>query len=106
MTLTTFAMCAHSAGITVEKDWEGFGPSSKYSQPGTVSLEMWFYSAGLATAEAMLVMSSSSVREKYHCVYPSDSTGNVITLQTSKALQSSVIWHIVLKLVASLACMQ
>jgi len=42
MTLTTFAMCAHSAGITVEKDREGFGPSSKHSQPGTVSLEMWF----------------------------------------------------------------
>ena len=42
MTLTTFAMCAHSAGITAEKDWEGFGLSSKYSQPGTVSLEMWF----------------------------------------------------------------
>ena len=42
MTLATFAMCAHSAGITVEKDWEGLGPSSKHSQPGTVSLEMWF----------------------------------------------------------------
>ena len=42
MTLATFAMCAHSAGITVEKDWKGFGLSSKYSQPGTVSLEVWF----------------------------------------------------------------
>jgi len=39
MTLATFAMCA---GITVVKDWEGLGPSSKHSQPGTVSLEMWF----------------------------------------------------------------
>jgi len=43
MTLATFGMCAHSAGIAVEKDWEGFlGPSSKHSQPGTVILEMWF----------------------------------------------------------------
>jgi len=26
MTLTAFAMCAYSAGITVEKDLKGFGP--------------------------------------------------------------------------------
>jgi len=32
MTLATFAMCAHSAGITVEKDRKDFGLSSKYSQ--------------------------------------------------------------------------
>jgi len=35
-------LCAHNAGIAVEKDRKGFGPSSKHSQPGTVSLEMWF----------------------------------------------------------------
>jgi len=35
MTLTTFAMCAHSAGITVEKDWEGFG-----LQASTANLEL------------------------------------------------------------------
>jgi len=42
MTLATFAMSAHSAGIAVEKDRKGFGLSSKHSQPGTVSLEMWY----------------------------------------------------------------
>jgi len=36
MTLAIFAMCAHSAGITVDKDRKGFGLSSKYSQPGEV----------------------------------------------------------------------